>query len=183
MQIRELAAPDADQYTTPRLRMLREFPEAFTSSFEEVADKPLTWVQKRISPGKDAPHDFVLGAFTDDGMLVGSVGLSVEARRKHRHKALLFGMFVAPEQSSGGVGRALLHACLDRARRIPALEQINLAVTTTNERAVRFYEAAGFRAFGVEERALKIDGNYYPMAHMALYLARTATETNRWSPR
>ncbi len=183
MQIRELAAADADQYTTLRLRMLREFSEAFTSSFEEDADKPLAWVQKRISPGKEAPNDFVLGAFTDDGMLVGSVGLSVEARSKQRHKALLFGMFVAPEQSSGGVGRALLHACLDRARRIPGLEQINLRVTMTNERAVRFYEAAGFRTYGVEERALKIDGNYYPYAHMVLYLVRTATEAKRWSPR
>jgi RimJ/RimL family protein N-acetyltransferase len=38
---------------------------------------------------------------------------------------------------------------------------------------VRFYEAAGFRPFGVEERALKIDGAYYPKAHMVLYLQRS----------
>ena len=183
MQIRELVASDAAPYTALRLRMLREYAEAFTSSFEEDAGKPLTWVQKRISPGTDAPHDFVLGAFDDSGALIGSVGLSVETRTKQHHKALLFGMFVAPEHSSGGVGRALLQVCLDRARTIPALEQINLTVTTTNQRAVRFYEAAGFRTFGVEERALKIDGAYYPKAHMVLYLARTADATTRWSPR
>jgi RimJ/RimL family protein N-acetyltransferase len=39
---------------------------------------------------------------------------------------------------------------------------------------VRLYEAAGFRTFGVEERALKIDGAYHPKAHMVLYLDRSA---------
>jgi RimJ/RimL family protein N-acetyltransferase len=115
----------------------------------------------------------VLGAFAEDAALIGSVGLSIEVRSKQRHKGLLFGMYVAPEQMTRGVGRALLDACLDRARSIPALEQINLTVTATNARAVRLYEAAGFEIFGVEERALKIDGAYYPKAHMVLYLEHT----------
>jgi hypothetical protein len=51
MHIRELAACDAAQYTTLRLRMLREYSEAFTSSFEEDAVKPLTWAQQRLVPG------------------------------------------------------------------------------------------------------------------------------------
>lgn len=178
MHIRELAPSDVDQYTALRLRMLREFSEAFTSSFEEEAVKPLTWAQQRISPGDNAPEDFVLGAFAEDGTLVGSIGLTVERRSKQRHKGLLFGMFVAPEQMSAGVGRGLLDACLDRARCIPDLEQINLTVTATNLRAMRLYEAAGFRTFGMEERALKIDGAYHPKAHMVMYLvpsANTAT--------
>ena len=170
MRIRELTADDAEQYAALRLRMLREHSAAFTSSFEEDSRKPLAWVQKRISHDQDAPHNFVLGAFAEDGMLIGSVGLSVEVRNKQRHKALLFGMFVAPGNMAGGVGRALLDRCLERARTIPGLEQIDLTVTTTNPRAVRFYEAAGFRTFGLEERALKIDGAYHPNAHMVLYL-------------
>ena len=174
MQIRELAASDAAQYTELRLRMLREYSEAFTSSFEEDSVKSLAWVQQRLAPGKDAPHNFVLGAFSEDGTLIGSVGLSVEVRSKQRHKGLLFGMYVAPEQMSRGVGRALLDACLHRAQDIPAFEQINLTVTATNARAVRLYEAAGFRIFGVEERALKIDGAYHPKAHMVIYLEHRA---------
>jgi RimJ/RimL family protein N-acetyltransferase len=177
MQIRELTVGDAVQYTELRLRMLREYSEAFTSSFEEDSVKPRAWAQQRIAPGKDAPHDFLLGAFAQDGTLIGSIGISVERRTKQRHKALLFGMYVAPEQMSHGVGRALLDACLDRARSIPGLEQINLTVTTTNARAVLFYEAAGFRIFGIEERALKIDGAYYPKAHMVLYLERSAPQS------
>jgi RimJ/RimL family protein N-acetyltransferase len=173
MRVRELAPGDAAPYAELRLRMLREYSEAFTSSFEEDSVKPLVWAQQRIVPGKDAPHDFVLGAFAEDGALIGSVGLAVQGRTKQRHKALLFGMYVAPEQMAHGIGRALLDACLDRARSIPGLEQINLTVTITSARAVRFYEAAGFRIFGVEERALKIDGAYHPNAHMVLYLERS----------
>ena len=40
-QIRELTPDDAVSYCTLRLRMLREHPEAFTSSFEEESQKPL----------------------------------------------------------------------------------------------------------------------------------------------
>jgi ribosomal protein S18 acetylase RimI-like enzyme len=172
--IRELTADDAGPYAALRLRMLREYTEAFTSSYEDDAGKPLAWVQKRIAHDPEAPHNFVLGAFADDTALIGSVGLSVEGRIKQRHKALLFGMFVAPGEMFRGVGRSLLDHCIGRAAAIPGLEQITLTVTASNARALRFYEAAGFRTFGVEERALKIAGAYHPKAHMILYLAPPA---------
>lgn len=173
MQIRELTRDDAASYSALRLRMLREHPEAFTSSFEEESLKPLAWVERRIAPGAEAPHNFVLGAFSEANALIGTVGFSVERRMKQRHKGLLFGMYVAPEAISRGVGRALLAACLDQARGVPEVEQINLTVTATNERARRLYEAAGFRTFGVEERAIRVGGAYHSKAHMVLYLNRS----------
>lgn len=169
-QIRVLTPGDAVSYCTLRLRMLREHPEAFTSSFEEESLKPLAWVERRIAPGEEAPHNFLLGAFSEADALIGTVGFSVEVRMKQRHKGLLFGMYVAPEANSRGVGRSLLAACLDRARTVPGVEQINLTVTATNERALRLYEAAGFRAFGVEQRAIRVGGAYHAKAHMVLYL-------------
>ena len=113
----------------------------------------------------------MLGAYSDSHALIGTVGFSVEVRQKQRHKGLLFGMYVAPEANSRGVGRALLAACLARARSVPGIEQINLTVTATNERALRLYEAAGFRAFGVEQRAIRVGGAYHAKAHMVLYLS------------
>src|SRR5215217_5808878 len=97
MQIRQLRVIDAPAYNELRLRMLREHADAFTSSFEEDAQKPLAWIERRVVAGKDSPHDFVLGAFADSGQLIGTVGLSVEIRVKQRHKAVLFGMYVAAE--------------------------------------------------------------------------------------
>lgn len=170
MHIRALTVTDAAAYRDLRLRMLRDHPSAFTSSLDEDSQKPLSWTEKRIVAGHDSPHDLVLGAFADSGDLVGAVGLAVELRAKVRHKARLFGMYVAQEASSNGVGRALLEYCVERASAIPGLEQINLTVTSTNERAVRLYAAAGFETFGLEKRAIKVDGTYYSKTHMVLYL-------------
>jgi hypothetical protein len=64
MRIRHLIRDDAACYTALRLRMLREHPEAFTSSFEEESNKPLAWAERRIAPGEEAPHNFVLGAYS-----------------------------------------------------------------------------------------------------------------------
>jgi RimJ/RimL family protein N-acetyltransferase len=157
--------------------MLRDCPDAFTSSFEEDAAKPLSWVVARLTP--DPKDGTVLGAFDADGALVGSIGLARELRRKQRHKALLFGMFVAPERAERGVGRELLAACLARARAIAGLEQVDLTVTATNARARRIYEAAGFRVFGIEERALKVGDRYHAKAHMVLFLRDDGTEHRR----
>ena len=166
--IRPLGAGDAPAYHALRLRMLREHADAFTSSFEEDVAKPLAWVEARLTPR--AEDGVVLGAFDAAGALVGSIGFAREERRKQRHKALVFGMFVAPEHAHRGIGRALLAACLARARATAGLEQLTLTVTASNERATRLYEAAGFRTFGLEERALKIGERYYPKAHMVLEL-------------
>ena len=126
----------------------------------------------------------MLGAFDATGALVGSIGFAREERRKQRHKALVFGMFVAPEHAQRGIGRALLDACIARARATAGIEQLELTVTASNARATRLYEAAGFRVFGVEERALKIGDRYYPKAHMVLDLhahgAGDAPMTARW---
>jgi RimJ/RimL family protein N-acetyltransferase len=168
MQIRQLERDDALPYHVLRLRMLRLYPDAFTSSYKEDSLKPLAWAERRITPGDESPHDFVLGAFADSGEMIGSVGLAVETRMKQRHKALLFGMYVAPEAGSQGIGRALLSACLDRVRGIPGLEQIYLTVTASNDRARKLYEAAGFATFGIEERAIKVGSAYFAKAHMVM---------------
>jgi RimJ/RimL family protein N-acetyltransferase len=177
MEIRLLNEADAEPYCSLRLQMLREYPDAFTSSHDEEALKPLSWTQERLKARDVAPVKFVLGAFSETGRLIGSVGLSVEERRKQRHKALLFGMFTTTEERNKGVGRALLAECLSRASRIPGLEQINLTVTEGNS-AERLYASVGFERFGIEQRALKCDGKYYGKVHMVLSLRERQEERN-----
>ena len=149
--------------------MLLEHPHAFTSSHDEEALKPLSWTQERLKAREVTPVKFVLGAFSEAGRLLGSVGLSVEEKLKQQHKALLFGMFTAIEERNRGIGRALLAECLNRASRVPGLEQINLTVTEGNA-AERLYASVGFERFGVEPRAIKCDGEYYGKVHMVLLL-------------
>ena len=98
------------------------------------------------------------------------MGVSVDMREKIRHKGHVFGMYVAPEHGARGVGRALIEACIRKARAVPGLEQLDLTVTEGNDRAKALYEKAGFRAFGVAPRALKLGDRYFAKCHMTLEL-------------
>jgi ribosomal protein S18 acetylase RimI-like enzyme len=167
--IRLLAPEDALFYRALRLRALREHPEAFTSSFEEEAVRPLGWSETRLGADPTRPHDFFLGAFLE-GALVGMVGLQGRYRAKERHNASVVGMFVAPEAGGLGLGRALMQDLLERARALAALEQLYLTVTQGNERAQALYERCGFLVYGVLPRAIKVDGDDCAKVHMVLRL-------------
>ena len=165
MEVRRLAVKDAPEYRAQRLRAFRDHPEAFTTSYEEFEAQPLADTQKRLSAADAA----FWGAFDGNGVLCGYVGLDRDARLKCRHKATLIGMYVAPEQAGRGIGQALVEALLAHAREI-GLELIVLTVTEGNSRAAKLYERCGFRSFGIEPRAIKVDGKAYAKNHMYLEL-------------
>jgi RimJ/RimL family protein N-acetyltransferase len=168
IEIRRLAPDDAPAYRTLRLRCLKEHPDAFTSSYEEDAQKDVAAAAKRLAPdGADA----VFGAFAG-GALAGIVGLGREPRAKTRHKATVFGMYVAPEHGRRRVGARLLGHLIDVARQTPGVEQLVLTVTDTNAAARTLYEKAGFRSFGVEPRAIHVGETYLAKNHMILFLAQ-----------
>jgi len=112
--------------------------------------------------------DTVWGAFVG-GELAGIVGLGREARAKVRHKATVFGMYVADEHAGRGLGTALLQQAIAAAR-AESLEQLLLTVTATNAGARALYEKAGFRPFGTEPRATRIGSAYHDKTHMILFL-------------
>jgi ribosomal protein S18 acetylase RimI-like enzyme len=98
------------------------------------------------------------------------VGWTREPREKNRHKAHVFGMFVAPEHARRGIGAALLAHLIADVRRDPAILQLVLTVTDTNLSARTLYERAGFRSFGVEPRAIRIGDAFFDKNHMILFL-------------
>jgi ribosomal protein S18 acetylase RimI-like enzyme len=102
--------------------------------------------------------------------LAGVLGVSIDPRDKIRHKGHVFGMYVAPEYAGHGVGRALVDACIQKARALPGLEQLDLTVTDSTTRAKRLYQKAGFRPFGVAPKAIKLGDRYFDKCHMALEL-------------
>ena len=59
---------------------------------------------------------------------------------------------------------------LDRARQIPGLEIVGIAVESTNEPARSLYASLEFRTYGVERRALLVGGEYFDEELMALVL-------------
>ena len=164
MQVRRLVAADAGVYRALRLRALREHPEAFTSSYEEDAAQPSAMAAQRLA----SPDFAAWGAFEGDA-LCGMVALERERRAKNRHKASVVGMYVPPEVSRIGVGRALVDALLAHAR-AAGIQSLVLTVTEGNESARALYEQAGFRSIGVEPDAIRVNGRSYAKNHMYLDL-------------
>ncbi|MGE0332581.1 MAG: N-acetyltransferase family protein [Ramlibacter sp.] len=162
--IQRLQPGHAEAYRALMLDAYARHPDAFTSSVAEREALPLAWWQARLSTDAQAA-DWVLGAFTGD-TLAGAAGLSFDTRDKARHKATLFGMYVPPVQRGAGIGRQLVLAALAQARQRPGVRQVLLTVTQGNTAAQRLYERCGFKAFGVEPRAVAVDGGFVNKVHM-----------------
>jgi ribosomal protein S18 acetylase RimI-like enzyme len=164
--VRQLGPDDRDAYFTLRLQGLKAHPEAFAVSYDEALQRGPSLHDATLQ--RTDGGNCLLGAFAGaGGPLVGIVGLFRAQRIKERHKASVGGMYVSPEASGRGVGRALLAELLVRAQRIEGLQQIQLIVATTNEPARRLYESFGFRTYGREIGAMCIDGVLYDADYMA----------------
>ena len=169
LNIRALTEDDAGDFRRLRLRALKEQPNAFGSSYEAESAQPLEAVAGRMRRTAASPDDFTLGAYRE-GELVGMVGFFREQREKMRHKGTIWGMFVPSEEQGKGIGRALLTEAVKRARLVPGLEQVGLAVVTPNRRARGLYASLGFETYGVEPNALVVEGEHLDEEFMVLRL-------------
>ena len=157
--LHRLTAADAAAYRDLRLQGLHDHPEAFGASWADEAARPLPWFADRLD------RNAVFGADGADGGLAGVAGLVIPESPKLRHKGTLWGMFVRPEAQGAGLGRVLVAGVLAHAGTV--VEEVQLTVGACNEAAVRLYSGAGFRTYGRELRALKLDGRYYDSLLMA----------------
>ncbi|MEZ5560092.1 MAG: GNAT family N-acetyltransferase [Pseudomonadales bacterium] len=167
IRLRPLTRADTTTFRNLRLLALKESPTAFGSHYDDAVAMSLEEFASRI---REQPDDFLLGAFADGG-LIGMAGFMREGGRKQAHKATIWGMYVHPAHRGAGLGRRLLGTLIEHARTVTDIEQIHLSVTRGNEAATNLYLSLGFSVYGVEPRALRIDGDYHDEAHMVLLLA------------
>jgi RimJ/RimL family protein N-acetyltransferase len=166
MELRTIDSTDAHAFQALRLAALRECPTAFSSSYEEECDTPLAEAAQRLAPNRNRA---IFGAF-DGSPLVATVGLQRQSMRKLAHKAVIWGVYVAPSHRRRGVGRKLLERALAHAESMPDLLQVTLGVNTANTAAIRLYESLGFEQFGLERGFLRVDGVLHDELHMVLTL-------------
>lgn len=167
MKIRILTLADAKMYWNLRLEMLKVNPEAFATSHEQAVQRqnPIEQVKKNFS----TEGSYTLGAFCQNE-LVGAVTLFQEMNLKFKHKANIVAMYVQPKMRGLGIGRQLLNEAVNKAKLIHEIEQLNLAVVTSNKKAKALYQSLGFEIFGTEKNALKVNGKYYDEHYMVLYV-------------
>jgi ribosomal protein S18 acetylase RimI-like enzyme len=161
INLRRLGAEDASAYREIRLEALADSPHNFSSTLENEQDQPLDHFATRLA------DDFVLGAFSGPH-LVGVAGFYVQPRPKHRHKGMLWGMYVRPDYRAAGIGRKLVEAIVAHARQ--RVELLQLFVVSDNAPARRLYTSLGFIEYGIERHATKYRGQYHDDVLMALPL-------------
>jgi ribosomal protein S18 acetylase RimI-like enzyme len=162
LKLRRLETQDVAIYRELRLEGLKGHPEAFLSSWEYEANKPISWWAERFET------NMIFGGWVDNSSIAGVAGLRVQDAVKLRHKGVLWGMYVRPEARRTGLSTALVQQVIGHARTV--VEELCLTVGASNVAACRLYSAAGFKPYGLERRALKVGSEYYDEVLMTLSL-------------
>lgn len=149
---------------------------------DDAALQPIdlaTWTAE-VSPSPSTGLAPVLGAATvadvlvaeQDGVVLGYVRLEQPGPLpSHAHVLVVNGLAVEPARQGQGIGRRLLEAALEEARRRGA-RKVSLRVLAPNTRARRLYESCGFVQEGVLREEFLLDGAHVDDVLMAHHLDR-----------
>lgn len=89
-----------------------------------------------------------------DGKVAGTAGIeAIGTKYKVKHRAE-FGISLLKEYWGLGLGRAMLEACIECAKKA-GYEQLELDAVADNERAIAMYEKAGFVEYGRNPKGFK----------------------------
>lgn len=168
MDIRKLGPEDAEAFAAVRLEALKNDPDAFGSTYDDEKYRPMEEWRARLSPGNEGENGY-FGAFAD-GEIVGTIGYFRHKGTKARHKAAIVSMYVRQDHRGTGMAAGLMQAALEYLKGLGDIDQVQLAVVSSNPAAVRFYEKMGFQVYGLEKRALKAGNRFFDETHMYLLL-------------
>ncbi|HAT4400021.1 TPA: GNAT family N-acetyltransferase [Legionella pneumophila] len=159
MKIRQLFDADWHLWKEIRLEALTNSPESFGSSYEEEVFMSDTDFQNGLSKG------YVLGVFVDD-LLVSCAGFYTLNSLKTKHRGVLWGMYTRIEYRGKGIATVLIQTLIQHAK--TCVTQLHLTCVVGNFVACAFYQKQGFRIYGTEPKALKINDTFYDEYLMVL---------------
>lgn len=165
MQYRKLVSDDWLAYKEIRLKSLEEAPQAFESSlFEESQFSSQQW-RTRLT---QTPSSFCLGALSDNGELKGIAGFSQGHKLKTQHKAYLWGVYVLQDARGSGVARQLIETIIHEFNDRFDISVIQLTVTSNNAAAISLYQQLGFKQYGIEKDAIRVNDQSFDEILMSL---------------
>lgn len=153
MEYRRLTKEDAVQYRELRLIALQTDADAFSTSFREANERPLSATIENL----ENPDAKSFGAFSGES-LISTMTLIQLQGQKTQHRAELVAVYTAEKARGIGAASGLFDYLLAYIRSEGKLEQLELAVNAANQQAIRFYERCGFQRIGMTPNAQKADG-------------------------
>lgn len=163
LTIRRLVPADVMPYQKLRIQGLKAHPEAFSASYEDEVEQPLSWFEDRLQ------NSIIFGGFDREGMLLGIAALIIPSAQKLRHKGTLSAIYILPQARGTGLSKKLIGQLIS-SHAEGVLEEVLLTVGAFNDPAIRLYKGLGFKETGFEKRALKVGDTYYDELQMALTL-------------
>jgi ribosomal protein S18 acetylase RimI-like enzyme len=137
--IRRIGNDEVDAFRRVRLEALRAEPSSFASSFDEwQALSDAQWCERLRDP--------VFIAF-QNAEPVGIMGLLRQRASKMAHRATIIMVYVRAAQRGNGLAKELLDTVAANALE-EGIWQLELAVSTENPVAIRFYRREGFSEAG-----------------------------------
>ncbi len=144
IHLRSLIVDDWVQYREIRLSSLQESPDAFGSTYGEECNFPTQKWKDRINLNDRVAHALPLIAELDGKAIGIACGIVHESGDRTGN---IYQMWVAPEHRGKGIGKRLLNSIVNWAEGLH-LQGLELDVTTTNLKAIHFYESIGFISSG-----------------------------------
>jgi len=169
VEYRKLEASDWEQYKELRLLSLVQSSESFENSYEDESTlRNEQWIS-RVTSSQSA---FIIGAFDGD-VLIGIAGFAQALKEKIKHKSYLWGVFVKQEYRGKYIANDILSKLVHIAFENANISQIQLTVASENEAAISLYKKLGFRKYGTEVDALRINEKSYDEILMAYVTTET----------
>jgi ribosomal protein S18 acetylase RimI-like enzyme len=167
MQIRVITTADVEAFRILRLEAINNSPAAFLQTEESFKATLLADLGSWIEPTENKA---TLGVFDDAGKLLGMAGFRRDSGPKIDHKAMVWGVFLTPSARGLGVGKKLMQALIEEASRRPDIVLLYLAVAESQIAAKALYESVGFKTYGREPKAVRVDAEFLDEDHMSLDL-------------
>ncbi len=166
LSFRILIKSDFESFFALRLEGLLDSPTAFLSSYDEEKQRGEVFYENVLNSDLD---NIIIGGF-ENNELIGYIGIYQENRSKTRHKANIWGMYIKPNYRNQKIGKRLLELALNHAKSKLHCNIVNISLEEKNSIAKNLYESYNFKTWGIEPKAMHIDGIFYSELHMSLIL-------------
>ena len=150
VKIVQLPVNEWQAYKTLRLEALKNDPQAFASSYQEIALKADSFWQSRLSEANQGRGNWLLFA-RENQSLLGMIGAFIDEAQKDT--AIIISVYVARQARRRGIGKKLMAAIL-QAIKNDGIKTARLEVSTEQIAAIQLYKNSGFKAVKTTQRLM-----------------------------